>query len=144
MATILNHAAEEEYLLLVRVFPLASIRDGEHLDMALTEIDRLLDKSARSEAEEVYLGALTDLVETYENAHVRFPPVAGVDLLRHLMDENGLKQSDLASLFGSPSIISEVLSGKRRLALSHMEKLATRFGLPVSVFVDADAHAGER
>ncbi len=144
MATILNHAVEEEYLLLVRAFPLISIRNGEHLDRALAEIDRLLDKPGRSEAEEVYLEALTDLVETYENAHVRLPDVTGVDLLRYLMEENGLKQSDLAPLFGSPSIISEVLSGKRGLALSHMEKLAARFGLPVSVFVDTDAHAEER
>jgi HTH-type transcriptional regulator/antitoxin HigA len=51
------------------------------------------------------------------------------------MEENRLKQSDLAPLFGSPSIISEVLSGKRRLALAHMERLAEHFGLPITVFI---------
>lgn len=135
MAMILDAAAEEEYLALVRAFPLLSIRDDAHLDEALSVIDRLIDRSERSEAEEAYFDALTDLVETYENAHVGLPPITGVEVLRYLMETNGLKQSDLAPLFGSPSIISEVLSGKRRLALAHMERLAEHFGLPITVFV---------
>lgn len=135
MATVLDHAAEEAYLALVRAFPLVSIRDDAHLRTALATLDRLIVRPERSVAEEAYLGALTDLVETYENAHVAIPPMGGTDLLRYLMVENGLKQSDLAPLFGSPSIISEVLSGKRRLALAHMERLAAYFGLPISVFL---------
>jgi HTH-type transcriptional regulator / antitoxin HigA len=138
MATLLNHATAEEYLTLVRTFPLISIRDDAHLSEALATLDRLIEQPERSEAEEAYLGALTDLVETYENAHVVFPPVTGVAALRYLIEENGVKQRDLAPLFGSPSIISEVLSGKRRLALSHMEKLAAYFGLPISVFSEPD------
>lgn len=133
MAT-LNTAAEEEYLELVRVFPLLSIHDDVQLNAALERITQLLDMPQRSVAEEEYLAALTDLVETYENAHVIIPPISGVEALRHLMEENGLKQRDLAPLFGSPSIVSEVLSGKRRLTLSHMKKLAAYFGLPISVF----------
>jgi HTH-type transcriptional regulator/antitoxin HigA len=138
MATLLNHATAEEYLTLVREFPLLSIRDDAHLREALVTLDRLVEQPERSEAEEAYLSALTDLVETYENAHVVIPPVTGVALLRYLMAENELKQSDLAPLFGAPSIISEVLSGKRRLALSHMQKLAAYFGLPISAFSEPD------
>src|SRR3954469_14059581 len=58
----------EEYLALVRAFPLAHIRDDAHLDAAVAVIDRLLDQEERSAAEETYLDALTDLVETYEEA----------------------------------------------------------------------------
>lgn len=126
----------DEYLELVRAFPLEHIRDDTHLDAALTVVDRLIDKPERSEAEEAYLGALTDLVETYEDVHVIIPEVSGVDMVRHLMEENSLTQADLAPLFGSPSIISEVLSGKRRLALSHIERLSERFGLPADVFIE--------
>ncbi len=135
---LFEYADMEAYLALVRAFPLISIRDDVHLREALATLDRLVEQSERSEAEEAYLSALTDLVETYENAHVVIPPVSGVAVLRYLMEENGLKQSDLAPLFGSPSIISEVLAGKRRLALSHMEKLAAYFGLPISVFSEPD------
>ena len=114
-----------------------SIEDDAHLTAALGVVDTLVEGPTRSIAENVYLAALNDLVETYENAHVTLPPVPGVEALRYLMEENGLTQADLAPLFGAPSIVSEVLSGKRRLALTHARRLAAHFGLPVSVFIDA-------
>lgn len=40
---------------------------------------------------------------------------------------------------GTASVVSEVLSGKRRLSLTHIKRLAVRFGLPADVFVDAAA-----
>jgi HTH-type transcriptional regulator/antitoxin HigA len=135
MSTRLNHAVEEEYVALVRAFPLISIRDDAHLTAALAVLDRLVEKPSRSAADDAYLGALTDLVETYEDAHVAIPLVTGVDALRLLMAENGLTQADLAPLFGTPSIISEVLAGKRGLALAHIEKLAAYFHLPADVFI---------
>lgn len=141
MAMIRDQAAAEEYLVLVRTFPLISIRDEAHLSAALELLDQLMEQATRSMAEEAYLGALTDLVEFYENAHIAIPHMSGVAALRYLMDENGLKQSDLAPLFGTLSIISEVLSGKRRLALAHMERLAAHFGLPISVFVEPAEHS---
>jgi HTH-type transcriptional regulator/antitoxin HigA len=137
MTLILDKANEEEYLELVRNFPLMSIEDDMHLSAALAVIDRLVEKPARSVAENVYLAALTDLVEIYENAHVALPPATGAEALRYLMEENSLTQADLAPLFGAPSIISEVLSGKRQLTLTHARRLAARFRLPVSVFIDA-------
>lgn len=138
MAAVLDEPSEHEYLALVRAFPLVSIRGGDHLTAALSVLDGLLDKPARSAAEEVYLGALSDLVETYEREHVVIPPVSGVEALRYLMEENGLSQADLAPVFGSRSIVSEVLSGKRRLALRHISRLAERFGVPADVFMRSE------
>src|SRR5215472_6231283 len=108
--------------------------EGEYLAV----IDSLLDRPERSVAEEEYVRALTDLVETYENAHVSIPPVSGVEALRCLMEEHGLRQADLVPLFGSRSIVSEVLAGKRRLALSHIARLAERFAVPADVFIGHD------
>lgn len=136
MATILDKTTEEEYLALVHAFPLISIRDDAHLAEALAVMDALLEQPERRVAEEEYLRALTDLVETYEHAHVVIPPVSGVEALRFLMEENGLTQADLVPLFGSRSIVSEVLAGKRRLALSHIARLAERFGVPADVFME--------
>lgn len=135
MAAILDATTEQQYLALVHRFPLVSVRDDTHLAAALSVIDGLLDKPRRTPGEEEYLRALTDLVETYENAHVVIPPTTGVEALRFLMDEHGLSQADLLPIFGSPSIISEVLSGKRRLALTHIRRLAARFGVPADVFI---------
>lgn len=135
MTTILDARAEAQYLALVQAFPLVSIRDAAQLAEALAVLDDLLDQPERSTGEEEYLRALTDLVETYERAHVVIPPTSGVEALRFLMTEHGLTQAELAPLFGSPSIISEVLSGKRRLALAHITRLAERFGVPADVFL---------
>ncbi len=135
MPCVLDRVTEEAYVALIHTFPLISIRDAAHLADALNVIDRLIAQPQRSAAEELYLGALTDLVETYENAHVVIPPTSGIDALRYLMAENGLTQADLMPLFGIPSLVSEVLSGKRRLALDHIKRLAAHFGLLTGVFI---------
>lgn len=134
----------DEYLELVRAFPLEHIQDDAHLDAAVAVIDRVIDMPARSEAEEAYLGALTDLVETYEDVHVVFPPQTGIGALQSLMQENGLKQSDLAPILGTQSIVSEVLSGKRKLTATYIEKLSQYFHVSPAVFFDDPQPRGER
>lgn len=132
----MRNIAPDDYLSLVRAFPLASIHDDTHLDAAITMMNRLTTGRPLSPGEDMYLQALADLIETNENVHFHIPPLSGVDLLRFLMEEHGLQQKDLVPLFGTPSIVSEVLSGKRPLALAHVKRLSQRFGLPVDAFVD--------
>jgi HTH-type transcriptional regulator / antitoxin HigA len=132
------------YLELVRAFPLVSIRDDAHLNDSLAVIDRLVEQPQLTAAEEAYLGALTDLLKTYENIHVHIPPMSGVEALRYLMDENDLSQADLVPEFGTASIVSEVLAGKRRLSLTHIQRLAARFGLPAEVFMDVPVNRTTR
>ena len=62
------------------------------------------------------------------------PPTRGVEALRYLMTGNGLTQAHLALLLGTPSIVSEVLAGKRRLALRHIAG-GRQFGLAADVFI---------
>ena len=132
-------AEMEDYWRHVQAFPLVPIRDDAHLEQALEIIDRLTDQPQRSEGAEEYLGALADLVYVYEQEHVTWPPVSGVDVLRHLMEEHNLRQADLAQLFGGRSVISEVLAGKQRLSLTHITRLAERFGLPPDAFMNRPA-----
>jgi len=45
------------------------------------------------------------------------PAHAGpIDILRHVMDANGLRQVDLVDVFGTASVIPEGLKGKRELS----------------------------
>jgi HTH-type transcriptional regulator/antitoxin HigA len=129
-------AGLDEYLALVRAFPLAHIRDDAHLDAAMAVIDRLLDKGDRSPAEEMYLDTLADLVETYDEAHVAIPARSGVDALRFLMEANDVRHVDLVPVLGRKSLVSEVLSGKRPLTLTHIKKLADYFRVSPAVFID--------
>jgi len=50
------------------------------------------------------------------------------------MDANDLRQKDLAPMFGSESIVSEVLHRKRDLNKTHIEKLSKRFRISPAVF----------
>ena len=43
------------------------------------------------------------------------------------MDAHDLRQKDLAPIFGSESIVSEVLHKKRDFNKTHVEKLSKRF-----------------
>ena len=50
------------------------------------------------------------------------------------MDQHSLRQKDLADVFGTPSIVSEVLNGKRELNKDHIKRLAARFNVSPEVF----------
>jgi HTH-type transcriptional regulator/antitoxin HigA len=47
---------------------------------------------------------------------------------------NDLKQRDLLDVFGTPSIVSEVLHGERRLTTEHIRTLSKRFHVSPEVF----------
>ncbi|MGH9499598.1 MAG: helix-turn-helix domain-containing protein [Terriglobales bacterium] len=47
----------------------------------------------------------------------------------------GLKQKDLLDIFVTPSIVSEVLSGKRNLTTEHIRKLSRRFQVSLELFI---------
>jgi HTH-type transcriptional regulator/antitoxin HigA len=62
------------------------------------------------------------------------PRAKPVEVLRFLIEQHGLKQKDLAEVFGTRSIVSEVLSGKRKLNREHIERLSQKFHVSPEVF----------
>ena len=78
---------------------------------------------------------LGELIGDYDAVHYPGFDVAPSDMLRFLMDQHGLKQTDLATEIGSQGVVSEVLNGKRDLNLRQMRDLARRFAVPVKAFV---------
>jgi HTH-type transcriptional regulator/antitoxin HigA len=58
-------------------------------------------------------------------------------VLRFLLSQHGLKQRDIAAELGGESVVSEVLSGRRRLNASHIEQLSKRFNVSPAVFFPA-------
>jgi HTH-type transcriptional regulator/antitoxin HigA len=125
-----------DYLALMREFPLTAIRDETHYTQAMVVIDRLTDQPHLSQGEEDYLDALSDLVWVYEEENYPIPEASGVAVLRHLMEANDLTQRDMEPIFGSHSVVSEILSGKRQLNVRQIAKLSERFHLPADVFID--------
>jgi HTH-type transcriptional regulator/antitoxin HigA len=91
-----------------------------------------LQEPTSSEVEAIEL--LTVLIERYEEEHFPIPIASPADVLKFLLDRHDLKQRDIASELGGESVVSEVLSGKRRLNASHIELLSKRFHVSPAVF----------
>ena len=87
-----------------------------------------------SAAEQRLAELLTLLIEDFEERHYALKPATPIAVLEELMAANELKQKDLLDIFGAPSIVSEVLSGKRKLTTEHIRNLARRFHVSPEVF----------
>jgi|SRR5579859_625124 len=110
------------------------IRSERQHEDYLTVLDKLAGKDRPTLEEEKYAQVLLTLIEAYEGEHHPIPDASPVEVLRVLMDAHDLRQKDLASIFGSESIVSEVLHKKRELNKSHIEKLSKRFNVSPAVF----------
>ena len=84
------------YLALIRRLPLRPIPTEAELDVAAGVVDELTDRDDLSPAESDYLEVLGDLVEKYEDEHVKMPQVSDGTMLRSFMDEKGVRQADVA------------------------------------------------
>jgi|SRR5580704_7940221 HTH-type transcriptional regulator/antitoxin HigA len=99
----------------------------------LEEFDR--KGSRMTSAERRMAELLTLLIEDCEEKHYAFKAASPVDVLKELMLANNLKQKDLLDVFGTPSIVSEVLHGKRQLTTEHIRRLSRRFQVSPEVFI---------
>ena len=111
--------------------PITSERQHEEY---LSVLDKLASKQNPSLEEEKYAQVLMALIEAYEEEHDPIPDASPVEVLRALMEANNLRQKDLAPIFGSESIVSEVLHKKRELNKAHIDKLSKRFHVSPAVF----------
>lgn len=117
--------------------PLRPIRTEADYEAATTSLKALLDAGAADEKHPLadLVATLGELIGDYDEVHYAAKDVAPGDMLRFLMEQHGLKQSDLPEV-GTQGVVSEVLSGKRALNLRQMRELARRFSVPVSAFLD--------
>jgi HTH-type transcriptional regulator/antitoxin HigA len=101
---------------------------------ALRNIDALLDAdSGTPEGED--LDVWITLVEVYEDDHHAIEAPSPIDAIRFRMEQLGLRQTDLASLLGGKSRVSEVLGGKRALTINMIRTLNARLGIPLRSLV---------
>lgn len=97
-------------------------------------LDRRAEASEGLSPEEEALRTLLEhLVKEYDDK-VELPLVEPYQLVLHLMEHKGLRQADLLPVFGSRSVASAVLSGKRELSKAHVRALADFFHLSPAAF----------
>ena len=122
--------------LLARAVPTVIKSEEEHKRM-LALIEGLMMKGEENLVPEevALLELLADLVHAFETRHVPIPASAPHEMVAFLMEQRGLKPSDLWPVLGSKSRVSEILSGKRSISKEQAKKLAAFFHVRVGVFI---------
>src|SRR5467141_4345927 len=125
-------AVPEKYALEVG-YPTPITSERQH-EQYVSVLDKLASKDNPTTEEEKYAEVLMTLIEAYEEEHHSIPDASPVEVLQALMDAHDLRQKDLVPVFGSESIVSEVLHEKRALNKTHIERLSKRFRVSPAVF----------
>lgn len=108
-------------------------QNDEDLEKLVDLSGYLIDHLEENERFEDLLHIVGNLISEYEDQHIEKPKATGIEVLKLLMEQHGLKQKDLKEL-GSSGVVSEILSGKRELNKRHIESLSKRFGCSPAVF----------
>jgi HTH-type transcriptional regulator/antitoxin HigA len=77
---------------------------------------------------------LTVLIEHYAEEHYPIPDASPADVLRFLIEQNGLSQRDLIPELGNEATVSLVLSDKRQPTREHVERPSRRFHVSPALF----------
>jgi HTH-type transcriptional regulator/antitoxin HigA len=130
----------DDYLELVKTFPLRPLRTDVEHEQAVRILSRLTGRARPrlSSGERDYSDALARFVQDYdERAYPLLPKKRSpLERLRYLMEENTMAAADLESLLGaSQPLVSQILRGKRNLTPNHMRRLASRFGVDAGYFL---------
>jgi HTH-type transcriptional regulator/antitoxin HigA len=118
-----------------KVSGIRHIASDADYEEAMALADMLVDAGAMDEghAKHALFLLIADLIYAYDQRHYPQRAVHGVDLLRFLMEQHGLRQNQLPEV-GTQSVVSEILSGKRELTVNHIRALAERFALSPAAF----------
>jgi len=121
---------------LAAIVPLHAIRTKRDYNKAVSTLNQLLDAGAADEKSPLadLVNTLGTLIGDYDDAHYPVKEVSSVAMIRFLMEQHGLTQSDLPEI-GTQGVVSEILRGKRELNVRQIQALSGRFNVPSSVFI---------
>ncbi len=121
---------------LCELVPLKPVTTKAEYEAAVGHLNHLLDAGGANQAHPLagLVEALGEMIHAYEKRQAPLPEADPREMLRYLMDEHGLKQSDLSGLV-SQGTISDILSGRRGISKALAKKLAARFQVSAAVFL---------
>jgi HTH-type transcriptional regulator/antitoxin HigA len=130
------NAVTTHYRALARMVPLKALTSANDYRKAVAALEALLDAGGANEHHALagLVEALGEVIESYEARVHRLPKGKPHEALAFLMQQHGLKQSDLSDI-AAQGTISAVLSGKRGISKRLAVKLGERFGVSSAVFV---------
>lgn len=107
-------------------------KELERFSDKLEALDRL--ERPLTPEEKALAALLARLIQDYDD-QIELPPLAPHEMIRFLMEQKGLRQADLLPVFGSRSVASDVVGGKREPSKTHIRKLAAFFHVSPEVFL---------
>ncbi|MGA3097530.1 MAG: transcriptional regulator [Bryobacteraceae bacterium] len=111
------------------------IESDEEFDRLIEQMEALDRKQNPTPEEEALSALLLKLIQDYDDLHYPLPDVPPHKMIAFLMDQKHLRQADLLPVFGSRSVASEVLAGKREPSKAHIRKLAEFFHVSAELFL---------
>lgn len=135
-----RNRAADDYLELVRRFPLRPIRSREDYEEAAKILVELVGRAdaGLTDGESDYTDMLTRLVREYDREHARFmneDKVTPIEALKHLMRERSMNTVALGKLVGGSGQASLILNGKRELSKANIRTLAAYFFVSPALFI---------
>ena len=118
----------------VKIGPITSEREFKRV---VKFMNGLLDAVGDDEEHELagLLDVVGQFVEEYESSHHTIPEAPPHEVLRFLLDQHGLKQTDLAAEIGGQSVVSSILNGHRTINARQAKALSGRFDVSVAAFL---------
>lgn len=115
---------------------ISPIRDEAHYARMTEMLESLLKEAGGDERHPIMglVDIVGDLVEDYETEQHPLLETTGIEALKFLMEQHGLKQGDLEEI-GSQGVVSEILTGKRELNVRQVRALSERFGVSTATFL---------
>jgi HTH-type transcriptional regulator / antitoxin HigA len=126
--------ANPVYTSLLAKVPPKVIRSEAENEYYIEALVALEQKRSLSREEKEFSALLTLLIEDFEERRYHLPRATPLQALAFLMEQHGLKQKDLTGIFGTRSVVSEVMSGKRKLTLEQIRRLSQRFHVSPEIF----------
>lgn len=112
------------------------IRTAQEHKTALARASKLMEVDPpRGTPEGDELDLLVLVIADYERKHFPMSDADPVEVIRFMMDQQGLKKKDLIPYIGSASKVTEVLNGTRSLSLGMIRRLSEGMKIPADTLI---------
>ena len=113
------------------IYPIKTQKDYR---ATLARVEKLMNAKPGS-AEEDELEILATLIEAYEANHYSIPDAHPLEVIRFVMEQNGLIDKDLMPYIGSSGRVSEVMSAHRPLTITMIRNLHQALKIPADALI---------
>lgn len=110
------------------------VRNEIDYQVTLAEIDRLFNAEPNT-PEDARLEVLLTLVEAYEEEHYPMSMPDPIAMIKHVMEAEGLTNTDLEPYIGPRQRVWEILEKRRRLTLPMIRRLAAGLNIPTDILI---------